>query len=69
MRVFANEVNRVDPGNLLNANRSDFDLYHIADFDPDSGAVTPVAPVPICHGRDIAPLAVPASGPVGGSGA
>lgn len=67
-RVFMIEVNRPDPGNLLNTNRADFDLYHVGDFNPDTGAVTAVTPVVVIHGRDVAPLAVPASGPVEGSG-
>lgn len=52
-RIFMNEVNREDPTNLLNANRSDFDLYHIANFDSDTGVVTAVEPSVILHGRDI----------------
>lgn len=52
-RVFMNEVNREDPTNLLNANRSDFDLYHVGNFDPDTGVLTGVEPTVILHGRDI----------------
>lgn len=31
------------PNSLLYANPSDFALYHIADFDSDTGVVTPLS--------------------------
>ncbi|UPW40959.1 nonstructural protein [Sigmofec virus UA08Rod_5936] len=38
---------------ILFSYAQDFDLYHIADFDSDSGAVTPLVPVVfVAHGSD-----------------
>ena len=42
IRLFVNEVNDPRQGNLLNTNRSDFELHYIGDFDETTGQLTPV---------------------------
>lgn len=41
LRSLTAEVRRVDPGNMLNLYPEDFALYHIAEFDPENGSITP----------------------------
>lgn len=37
---------------LMNYSSSDFSLYHIADFDSNSGSISPVSPVQlVCSGK------------------
>lgn len=43
VRSFSDEVNRpssVDQPNQMNQHPDDFELYHIADFDDETGAFT-----------------------------
>lgn len=38
---------------LLSMYPEDFELWHIADFDADTGVVTPVSKVIVCHASDL----------------
>ena len=52
-RIFAIEVNRNDPGNLLYTNKEDFTLYVVGEFDCESGSVVTRDPRVLIHGRDV----------------
>ena len=39
IRGFQQEVNRVDPNNMINLYPSDFSLYRTGEFDSDSGTI------------------------------
>lgn len=52
VRSFADEVNRVDPQNVLNRHPEDFDLYVLGSFDDNTGAFTTESPRQIAIGKD-----------------
>lgn len=53
VRMFTDEVNRMDKDNPLNAHTKDFELYVLGSFDDDSGALVSVAPERIAAGVDV----------------
>lgn len=48
-RALADAVNKTGSTDLYATHPSDFSVYHVADFDSDSGVVTPLAPVVLVH--------------------
>jgi hypothetical protein len=38
IRSFADEVNRVDPNNMLNKHPQDFELYYLGTYDGDTAS-------------------------------
>lgn len=53
-RSFVDEVKRVDPSNMLNSHPEDFELFHVGDFDTDTGVFAAQAPVHVIRAADIA---------------
>lgn len=52
IRAFGDEVKRVHENNNLNKHPDDFDLYHIADFNDETGEFTGHRPTQIAIGKD-----------------
>lgn len=50
MRIFRDEVNRPAEDNILYKHPEDFDLFHIGNFDEESGRLLPVNPVMLDSG-------------------
>ena len=51
MRAFQDAIN--DPNNKqLNAHPEDFDLYHVGDFDDQTGTLLAITPERIMRGTD-----------------
>lgn len=49
MRNFRMACSR--PDSLMNHKASDFSIYHIADFDSDTGILYPISPIElVCNG-------------------
>lgn len=44
IRAFADEVNRKDDNNILNRHPEDFEMYHLGEFDTDTGVFSSVTP-------------------------
>lgn len=49
MRSFEDEVNR--DGSPFKDHPDDYDLYHVGDFDSDSGRVVPCEPLMLMTGK------------------
>lgn len=49
LRVFKDLI--ANPQSQQHAHADDYDLYHVADFDDQSGAVTPTSPRKIADGK------------------
>lgn len=59
VRSFVDEVNRAAPDNLMFAHPEDFTLWHVADFDDQTGemhAVPASKEALLFHGQDAARL-------------
>lgn len=50
-RSFRDEVNRAE--SPMNAHPEDYELYHVGDFDPDSGVIVPCRPTSIVRASDV----------------
>lgn len=44
VRIFREEVNRAERGNMLNAYPEDFALYQIGEYDDESGTLSATSP-------------------------
>ena len=53
IRSFADEVNRKDDKNPLNTHSEDFDLYHLGNWDTDTGLFDTGVPKQIAIGKDL----------------
>lgn len=55
LRSFVDEVNRKAPDNALNAHPEDFVLFHLADFDDETGEFAPTdrGIVSLARGKDV----------------
>lgn len=52
VRSFSDEVN--NPQSPLHAHPEDYELYHVGDFDPESGVITPqVPPNSLARAKDL----------------
>lgn len=54
IRAFGDEVKRPHENNNLNKHPEDFDLYHIADFNDETGEFSTMRPVQVAIGKDFA---------------
>lgn len=55
IRAFGDEINRVDVNNPLNKHPEDFDLYHLGEYDDETGHFDClVPPKMIAIGKDYA---------------
>lgn len=53
VRAFGDEVKRVHENNNLNKHPEDFDLFHLADYDDDTGTFEGLSrPVQVAIGKD-----------------
>lgn len=53
IRSFSDEINRADAQNQLNTHPEDFDLYHLGQFNTDSGVFDTHTPRQIAVGKDL----------------
>lgn len=44
IRAFADAVNNDEKNNLLNTHPEDFEMYHLGEYDTDTGKITPIDP-------------------------
>lgn len=51
MRSFSDEINSKE--STLNKHPDDYDLYHIGDYDQDTGLITPKQPEMIAVGKNL----------------
>lgn len=54
-RSFTDEVRRVDPQNQLNKHPEDFVLFHLGEYDDETGELSSQKPRQIIRGVDIVP--------------
>lgn len=55
-RGFTNSIFHVlDGGEFIDVSPADLSLYHVGDFDMDTGEVIPVEPHAIVHGTSLIP--------------
>lgn len=54
VRAFGDEVKRPADNNNLNKHPEDFDLYHLADFDDETGEFEVIRPTMVAVGKDYA---------------
>lgn len=52
IRSFSDEVNRVDASNAMNKHPSDYELYELATYSPDTGVIVPMSPRLLLRGKD-----------------
>lgn len=54
IRGFTDEINRSAEDNQMFKHPDDFDLYHIGEFEEDTGRLVPVAnPIKIADGKNV----------------
>lgn len=53
VRTFQMQINHADAGNMLNFAPSDFDLYHIGDFNDKTGEIEPCTPNLLMNGAKL----------------
>lgn len=53
IRSFSDEVNRVDPNNMLNKHPEDFDLYELGSYDDATGVFDCGTPRQLAVGKDL----------------
>lgn len=53
VRMFTDEVNRMDKDNPLNAHTKDFELFVLGSFDDETGGLESVSPARIAAGVDV----------------
>jgi hypothetical protein len=53
VRSFRDEANRAATDNTLYNHPSDFELWHLADFDEDSGSFEAVDVRCVCRAKDV----------------
>ena len=53
IRAFSAECNRAAPDNPVFANRGDYDLIKIGEYNESSGVIISCDPVVLVHGRDL----------------
>ena len=52
IRSFADEVNRTDPSNHLNAHPDDYELHHLANWDEQTGHYEQLKPTCVARAKD-----------------
>jgi hypothetical protein len=53
LRSFTDEVNRKDEQNMLNKHPEDFVLYHLGDYDTESGEFTTMKPTQMVMATEV----------------
>lgn len=51
IRIFIDEVNRKE--SPMNSHPEDYDLYHIGEYDEDTGHLSAISPRQIAIGKDV----------------
>jgi hypothetical protein len=54
VRAFGDEIQRAEPNNLMNKHPNDFELYHIGEYDDNTGYLSPTGHVQIAAGGNYA---------------
>jgi len=52
IRSFTDEINNKANDNMLNKHPADFDLYHLGEYDTDTGEFDTVRPIRLAIGKD-----------------
>lgn len=52
IRSFGDEIKRVDPNNQMNKHPEDYDLYHLGEYDDETGTFEGIRPSQIAVGKD-----------------
>jgi len=53
IRSFGDEINNKESNNLLNKHPEDYALYHLGEYDTDTGTFTTQAPKQVAIGKDL----------------
>lgn len=53
IRSFQDEINRVAPDNEMNKHPSDFDLWHLGEFEDNSGKLLQTEPKQLAIGANL----------------
>lgn len=53
IRSFDDEVNRIDPENMMNKHSQDFSLWQLGTFDNDKGECVPMLPKLLIQGDQV----------------
>lgn len=53
LRTFADTVNQQDDKNLLNKHPEDFELYHLGEYNTDTGVITAIQPTAVITASEV----------------
>jgi len=53
IRSFTDELNNKNNDNMLNKHPTDFDLYHLGEYDTDTGEFATTRPTRLAIGKDL----------------